>query len=191
MLRFPLVRRLLALGLLIGGVALIGHLAVSALLSFTEGQREIAARQAQLQGLRELAAARTAFDRLVPRKGGPAPILPADADAAAALTSAVTQAAEGQQVIVDGTEPLPAEPVTRVSAVHLRGTQAGLYGFLKAIEGRSPYLVVPRIEVTPSRSADPEHGKPFVVSADLRVAVLVAPAVARKAPPVPTEAALP
>lgn len=180
----PVLRRLIALSLL-GALLLLGVGSAAAMLNaFADGQREITAKQAQLRNLRELAAARTAFERLAPRKGGLALILPAEADAAATLQGAVTHAADGQQVIVDGVDALPPDAVTRTAAVHLRGTQAGLYAFLKTIEAASPYILVPRLEVTPSRSADPDNGKPFVVSADLRLAVLVAPAPpARRAAP--------
>lgn len=187
----PLIHRLAALGLLVGAVLLVGITAASTFRAFMEGQREIAAKQTQLRSLRELAEARSAFERLTPRKGGSAPVLPAEADATGVLQAAVTHAADGQQVIVDGTDALPAEPVTRLTAVHLRATQAGLYAFLQAIEDQTPYILVPRLEVTPSRSADPEHGKPFVVSADLRLAVLVAPAVPSRRPVVPADPAAP
>lgn len=170
-------RRLAALGLLAALVVLGSGVAASTLRSYMDGQREIADKRAQLRNLQQLAAARTAFDHLAPRKGGPAPILPADADAAAILQGAVAHAAEGQQVIVDGIDPPTLEPVTRTAAVHLRATQAGLYAFLRSIEDASPYVLLPRLEVTPSRSADPDNGKPYVVSADLRLAVLVAPAL--------------
>ena len=191
MVSSPLTRRLAAVGLLVGTVLLVGITSVSTFRAFMDGQREIAAKQAQLHSLRELAEARSAFERLTPRKGGSAPVLPAEADATGILQIAVTHAAEGQQVIVDGTDALPAEPVTRLSAVHLRATQAGLYAFLQAIEEQTPYILVPRLEVTPSRSADPEHGKPFVVSADLRLAVLVAPTVPSRRPAAPADPAAP
>ena len=191
MVASSLVRRIAALGLLAGAVLLVGAATVSTLQTYMEGQREIAVKQTQLRGLRELAEARGAFERLAPRKGGGALILPADADAVSALQTAVTRAAEGQQVIVDGLDALPSEPVTRTATVHLRGTQAGLFGFLKNVEEQTPYLLVPRLEVTPSRSADPEHGKPFVVSADLRLAVLVAPVVAPRRPAPPADPASP
>lgn len=186
----PLARRAAALGLLGGAVLLAGGASVTMLRAYMEGQWEITAKQAQLRGLRELADARSAFERLSPRKG-PALILAADADAAGALQAAVTRAAEGQQVIVDGIEALPPDPVTRTAVVHLRGTQAGLYAFLKSVEEQTPYLLVPRLEVTPSRSADPEHGKPFVVSADLRLAALIAPAPPSRRPAAAAEAAAP
>ena len=180
----PVLRRFAALGLLVALLLLGVGSAAAMLRAYTDGQREIADKQAQLRSLRELAAARAAFERLAPRKGSAALILPADADAATTLQGAVTHAAEGQQVIVDGIDALPPDAVTRAAAVHLRGTQAGLYAFLRSIEAATPYVLVPRLEVTPSRSADPDNGKPFVVSADLRLAVLVAPAPpARRAAP--------
>lgn len=184
----PIARRAGALALLGAAVLLAGSAVATLLRTYMEGQWEIAAKQTQLQNMRELAEARNAFGRLAPRKGGAGLILPADADGGAALEVAVQRAAEGQQVIVDGIEALPPEPVTRSAAVHLRATQAGLYNFLRNIEDQVPYLIVPRLEVTPSRSADPEHGKPFVVSADLRLAVLVAPAPPPRRAPAPAEA---
>lgn len=192
----PLARRIAAVALLVGALLLAGAMVTSTLTAYVEGQWEIAAKQTQLRSLRELAAARSAFERLAPRKGGgstaasaaPMPaVLPADADPAAVLQAAVTHAAEGQQVIVDGIDALPPETVTRPAAVHLRATQAGLYNFLRSIEEQTPYVLVPRLEVTPSRSADPEHGKPFVVSADLRLAVLVTPPLPTRRPAPPAD----
>lgn len=187
----PLARRAAALGLLGAALLIAGGTVTTLLRTYMEGQWEIASKRAQLDNMRELADARNAFGRLAPRKGSAGLILPADADGGAALETAVKRAAEGQQVIVDGIEALPPDPVTRSAAVHLRATQAGLYNFLRNVEDQVPYLLVPRLEVTPSRSADPEHGKPFVVSADLRLAVLVAPAPAPRRPPAPADAAAP
>ena len=164
MVSSPLTRRLAAVGLLVGTVLLVGFTSVSTVRAFMDGQREIAAKAgavalaARARGsakrIRALDAPqgwlRAGFSRPMP-------------DATGILQTAITHAADGQQVIVDGTDALPAEAVTRLSAVHLRATQAGLYAFLQAIEEQTPYILVPRLEVTPSRSADPEHGKPFVV----------------------------
>ena len=189
MARSRLTHRLAALGLLVGALAGATASAWWALASYTAGQREIVDKRAALRNLRDLADARSAFAHLLPKGKAQGLIVSADAEAEAALSAAVTHAAEGQQVIVDGVEPLAPEPVMRVAAVHLRGTQAGIYGFLRVVEDQVPYLLVPRLELTPSRAADPEHGKPFVIAADLRLALVVAPAIPGHKPPAPAEAA--
>lgn len=169
------MHRLAAIAILFGAVTLAILTASWLVTAYTAGQREILDKRAQLRSLRDLSEARDAFNRLSPRGKAQGLILSADADAEAILTSTLTHAAEGQQVVVDGVEPLSSEPVMRTAMVHLRGTQAGIYNVLKALEDQTPYMLVPRLELTPSRAADPEHGKPFVIGADLRLAVLTAP----------------
>lgn len=177
--------RLAAVALLVVALGTTVAVGWSAVASYAAGQREVVEKRTELRNLRDLADARSAFGRLLPKGKSQGFILAADADAEAALAAAVTRAAEGQQVIVDGVEPVTAEPVMRIAAVHLRGTQAGIYGFLRMLEDQVPYLIVSRLELTPSRAADPEHGRPFVLAADLRVAVLVAPAVTGRKPAAP------
>lgn len=184
-----LTHRVAALSLLVGGVLTVAFSGWWSLAAYTAGQREIAEKRAQLSNLRDLAEARSAFARLSPKGKAQGLIVSADADAGSVLSSAVTHAADGQQVIIDGVEPVTAEPVMRVAVVHLRGTQAGIYGFLRAVEEQTPYMLVPRLELTPSRAADLEHGKPFVLAADLRVALLTAPPVKGRKPAAPVEAA--
>lgn len=171
----PRLQRASALGLLGLVVLAGGATAWSWIDAYAEGQREIADKRDQLRSLRELTDARTGLQKLRRPSGGVAPIVTADGTGQDALTAAVNHAADGQQVIVDGIEPLPAEGPLVSAAVHLRTTQSGLYTFLHAIEAQTPYLLVPRLEVQTFRAADPGRGKPLVLSADLRLSALAAP----------------
>ncbi|MCW6508715.1 hypothetical protein [Lichenifustis flavocetrariae] len=172
----PLMQRAAAVGLLAGLVLVTGTIAWTSIDSYADGQGEITEKRLELQSLRDLAEARTTFARLLPKSGKGALILPSTGNAQEALAAAVAHAADGQQVLIDGVTPLPQDTALATASVQLRGTQSGVYAFLKSVEQQVPYLVVPRLEITPFRAADPDHNKPLIVSAEIRVAALVAPA---------------
>ena len=184
----PLLKRGAAIGLLIGLVLVTGTIAWSSIDSYADAQREIADKRLELQSLRDLAEARSAFARLLPKSGKAVLILPSTSNPQEALATAVAHAADGQQVVVDGVDALPQETALATASVRLRGTQSGLYGFLKSVEQQVPYLVVPRLEITPFRAADPDHNKPLIVSADVRVAALLAPTPPARPGTTPTAA---
>jgi hypothetical protein len=176
-----------ALAILCTMVGAVGATGWSWADAYADGMREITDKRAQLESLRELGEARTNFEHLTRATAKSTLIVPADANPQEALAAAVGHAAEGQEVIVDSVDPLPAEAALASADVRLRGTQRGLVLFLRAVEGQTPYLMVRRLDLVPFRPADPEHGRPLVLTAELHLAALTAPPVTLRPSAVPSQ----
>lgn len=182
-----LAPRAAAIALLLGLLVLVGAAAASWIDSYADGQREIAEKKTQTHDLHEIARARLELAHLTAKTGKTMPLLGAGDDAQASLAAAVTRAADGQQVVIDGIEARPSADAALVTAtVRLRGTQFGVYSLLRSIEEQVPYVVVPRLELSTTRAADPDRGKPLILSSELQIAALREPAPAGKEAPAPS-----
>jgi hypothetical protein len=172
----PLARRAAAFCLLAALLFVVGNIVEDWIAAYTDGQHDIKGKRVQLRNLRDLVQARAEFGHLAPKAPKTSFIMRSSDGAQEALSAQITHAADGQQVIVDGVETLPSTSPALVTAiVRVRGTQGGVYSFLRAIEDETPYLTVPRFELSLVRAADLDQNKPLILSSELHVAALVSP----------------